>query len=178
MNTVEVQTALVRIGFPIKTDGDYGAITKQAVRDFQAGLSLGYALAIDGQAGPATHKALRHSLELGGKCGAHFYWREFASKGNGWIRVSRDLVGGLDRYRARVGPVKIISGYRDPAHNKRVGGASRSRHMVGDAVDIEQRVTVAAARTFGFRGIGYSASTGLVRHVDVRPGPVVVWKYS
>lgn len=178
MNTVEVQTALVRIGWPIKTDGDYGAITRQAVRDFQAGLSLGYALAIDGQAGPATHKALRHCLGLGGKCGSNFYFREFASKGNGWIRVSRDLVAALDRYRWATGPVSIISGYRDPAHNRRVGGATRSQHPLGTAADIPQRVTVARARSFGFRGIGYQRSTGLVRHVDMRPGPVVVWRYG
>ncbi len=178
MNTTELQTALVRIGWPIKTDGDYGAITRQAVRDFQAGLSLGYALTIDGQAGSATYKALDHSLSLGGKCGSNFYFREFASKGNGWIRTSRDLVAGLDRYRWKTGPVKIISGYRDPAHNTRVGGKPRSQHPLGTAADIEQRVSVATARSFGFRGIGYQGATGLVRHVDMRPGNVVVWRYS
>ncbi|MFK7912286.1 MAG: D-Ala-D-Ala carboxypeptidase family metallohydrolase [Pseudomonadales bacterium] len=31
--------------------------------------------------------------------------------------------------------LKILSGYRTPRHNKRVGGASYSRHMYGDAVD-------------------------------------------
>ncbi len=31
--------------------------------------------------------------------------------------------------------VKIKSGYRCPTHNKAVGGAPKSRHMVGDAVD-------------------------------------------
>ncbi|MEL6671037.1 MAG: D-Ala-D-Ala carboxypeptidase family metallohydrolase [Bacteroidota bacterium] len=33
----------------------------------------------------------------------------------------------------------IYNGYRHPAYNKRVGGASRSRHIVGEAVDISIR---------------------------------------
>lgn len=32
-------------------------------------------------------------------------------------------------------PVMIRSAYRCPAHNARVGGAPKSRHLVGDAVD-------------------------------------------
>lgn len=32
-------------------------------------------------------------------------------------------------------PLKINSGYRCPTHNKKVGGASKSRHIQGDAVD-------------------------------------------
>lgn len=32
-------------------------------------------------------------------------------------------------------PIKVNSWYRDPVTNRRVGGASQSRHMVGDAVD-------------------------------------------
>jgi uncharacterized protein YcbK (DUF882 family) len=32
-------------------------------------------------------------------------------------------------------PVVVNSWYRDPVTNRRVGGASQSRHMVGDAVD-------------------------------------------
>ena len=33
-------------------------------------------------------------------------------------------------------PIKIISGYRSPRCNKRVGGAKKSQHMVGKAADI------------------------------------------
>jgi hypothetical protein len=39
----------------------------------------------------------------------------------------RGLFGGA--------PIKVNSWYRDPVTNRRVGGASQSRHMVGDAVD-------------------------------------------
>lgn len=35
--------------------------------------------------------------------------------------------------------VKIKSGYRCPKHNKQVGGAPKSRHIVGDAADFVVR---------------------------------------
>jgi hypothetical protein len=43
----------------------------------------------------------------------------------------------LQEIRHKLGdkPLIINSWYRDPATNRAVGGASRSRHMVGDAVD-------------------------------------------
>lgn len=32
--------------------------------------------------------------------------------------------------------VHMTSGYRDPAHNKKIGGATSSKHMSGQAIDI------------------------------------------
>jgi uncharacterized protein YcbK (DUF882 family) len=44
----------------------------------------------------------------------------------------------LEVMRARLGrPISIISGYRCAARNKRVGGAPASRHLWGDAVDLQ-----------------------------------------
>ncbi len=44
----------------------------------------------------------------------------------------------LEVMRARLGrPISIISGYRCAARNKRVGGAPNSRHLWGDAVDLQ-----------------------------------------
>lgn len=60
-------------------------------------------------------------------------------------------------------PVQIISWYRCPRRNREVGGASQSRHMIGDATDhpIEwvrarggQDRLVGLARKAGHRGIG------------------------
>src|SRR5688500_13996090 len=71
-------------------------------------------------------------------CG--FRFTEFASKGNGWIRVHRELVRGLEEYRELVdGPVVVVSGYRDKAHNTKVGGAPSSQHLYGNAVDSTRR---------------------------------------
>ncbi len=181
MNGREIQQALRDIGWPLQVDGDVGAVTKQAVRDFQSGLAF-INMAIDGIPGPATQHELRVCLERGGRCGLFFTYREFKSKGNGWIRVNRNLVFGLDRYRERFGPTSIVSGYRDPVHNKRVGGKPASRHLYGDASDISQRATVSQVRALGrFTGIGYQGSTGRVRHVDTRPGNPsrpIVWRYG
>ena len=34
-------------------------------------------------------------------------------------------------------PIQITSGYRSPAHNKKVGGASKSSHLTAKAADIK-----------------------------------------
>lgn len=59
-------------------------------------------------------------------------------------------------------PLKVTSGYRDPEHNARVGGAKNSQHIHGKAFDVdvsdlsrEERVNlITQARAAGFRGIG------------------------
>lgn len=51
--------------------------------------------------------------------------------------LKEDVVYKLDRARELFGfPIKITSGYRDPAHNKEIGGVSSSAHTKGMAVDI------------------------------------------
>lgn len=44
------------------------------------------------------------------------------------LQVLRDILGK---------PIKINSGYRSPAYNKKVGGAAKSMHLFGMAVDIQ-----------------------------------------
>lgn len=189
----EVQRLLRMIGWPLVVDGEAGPKTKEAIRDFQAGYARRN-LAVDGVAGAKTLASLRWSAEHGGRCSAHFAFREFRSKesscnGNGWIKVDRELVRGLERYRQAIGgPVVIVSGYRDPAKNACEGGASQSQHLHANAADIPPRLTVADVKALGcFSGIGYEGATGLVRHVDVRhrnPNPTggtirnpTVWRY-
>ncbi len=44
---------------------------------------------------------------------------------------------GLDKWREEFGSPRIInSAYRNPQHNQNIGGATRSRHMFGDAADL------------------------------------------
>ena len=69
------------------------------------------------------------------------------------------LVFWLDLFRAAWGsPVKINSGFRCPAHNAEVGGAAKSRHLLGCAADIAPvtgdlgRFKALAWRMFGLPG--------------------------
>jgi uncharacterized protein YcbK (DUF882 family) len=78
--------------------------------------------------------------------------------------------------------MRVISGYRDVAYNRLIGGARQSQHMEGRAADIV--VTGAAPRTVhlaamalhegGHRLGGLGIYDGFV-HVDVRPGAVARW---
>jgi uncharacterized protein YcbK (DUF882 family) len=109
---------------------------------------------------------------------AHFREEEFRSRGDGTVRVEARLVWHLEKLRTLIGgrPIRIVSGYRDPAHNRRVGGAVNSRHLHGDAADIPRGVaTVEQARSAGFTGIGRSGPWAV--HVDMRPGPRGEWTY-
>jgi hypothetical protein len=114
---------------------------------------------------------LRKSVRQRCSCSPNFNFTEFKSEGDGWIKVSRELVLGLEEYRELVGgPVSVISGYRDPQRNASIPGASKnSQHLYGNAADIAPVKTVAEVKRLGrFSGIGYQGASGLVRHVDVR----------
>lgn len=75
-------------------------------------------------------------------------------------------------------PLTVTSGYRDPSHNAKVGGAKGSQHMHGNALDIsaagmsqEERLALAeAARNAGFQGFGFYDNS---LHFDV--GPPRAW---
>ena len=42
----------------------------------------------------------------------------------------------MDPLREKVGAIRVNSGYRTPAHNKQIGGATNSQHCKGEAADI------------------------------------------
>lgn len=110
-----------------------------------------------------------------GDLSKNFSAREFADKRTGEIRVDPELVRRLQLLRDQLGvPIYIRSGYRSPATNKAVGGARNSQHLYGRAADLTSGVcTVERAKRIGFTGIGDCA--GWAVHVDVRPGPQVVF---
>jgi zinc D-Ala-D-Ala carboxypeptidase len=111
-----------------------------------------------------------------GDLSAHFNRSEFRCHHCGVVEVDQLLVARLELLRARVGkPLTIVSGYRCPEHNRAVGGAPHSQHLSGRAVDpVAGYCDVPTAEKVGFRGIGVRA--GKVVHLDVRAGPVVVFK--
>lgn len=88
---------------------------------------------------------------------------------------------------ARVGrpvPLAVISGYRSPAWNERVGGAKASQHLAGRAADVRPNGCPVAllhqvARELHDRGAirigGLGRYPGWV-HLDVRPGAqIATW---
>jgi len=83
------------------------------------------------------------------------------------------LLDKLEELRAAVGkPLVCFSWYRCPEHNKKVGGAPKSQHMSGKAVDLSAAAIgvdnlAAAAEKVGFDGIGKYYKQNFV-HVDVR----------
>ena len=110
----------------------------------------------------------------------HFKLKEFACKNSEAVIVSEKLCYVLEAIRAHFGkPVIVTSGYRTPEYNAKVGGAAKSRHMLGIAADIQiagvKPADVAAyARTLmpTYGGIGiYSTFT----HIDIRSN-VANWK--
>ena len=73
--------------------------------------------------------------------GEHFVLMEFASRdGADGVLVHPALVAVLDRLREHFdAPVTVNSGYRTPFHNRRIGGATNSRHVMGLAADVVVR---------------------------------------
>jgi uncharacterized protein YcbK (DUF882 family) len=54
------------------------------------------------------------------------------------LRNIQELAKNLQVLRDEVKkPIKITSGYRDPSFNKKIGGASQSRHITGQAADLK-----------------------------------------
>lgn len=82
----------------------------------------------------------------------------------------------LEKIRAHFGgrPVRILSGYRSPAHNAAVGGAKTSQHMFGTACDIvidgvpPGHVAEFAATLPEVGGVGRYPKQQFT-HVDIRP---------
>lgn len=163
-------------GDALRRMGGFPAGDEEDVYGFQAGFSF-WDLAIDGDAGPETEKAIRYALDNGGRCGRYFTFAEFGCRHCGRCRISRFHVRQLDQYREHVGPVPIISGTRCDEHNAAVGGATNSQHRpypnnrgVSTATDIPGAMTVSELADLGlFSGLGYVPSEGdVVVHADSR----------
>lgn len=72
------------------------------------------------------------------KLSENFCVREFACKdGSDTIKIDLDLIPLIQRFRNYVeAGVYFNSAYRTPSYNKKVGGATNSYHVKGQALDI------------------------------------------
>lgn len=71
---------------------------------------------------------------------SNFLLSEFESPDTREVKVDNILLGKLQSLRSALKkPIKINSAYRTPEHNIAVGGAKKSRHLYGRAVDISIR---------------------------------------
>ena len=105
---------------------------------------------------------------------SHFLVKEFACRdGSDPVLVAPALVMVLESIRTHFGkPVRVHSGYRTPAYNKKVGGKPHSQHTCGTAADLSipgvppQKVADYARQLMpDWGGVGvYKTFT----HIDVR----------
>ena len=109
----------------------------------------------------------------------NFTIEELRSKGDGSALINWKALKMLQAVRHYVArPLYIISAYRDPVHNQKVGGARGSYHLKGRAFDVstsgwtfKQRMElVVHAAHWGFEGFGFY--DGFI-HLD--NGPTRVW---
>lgn len=103
----------------------------------------------------------------------NFRVKEFkCNDGSDQILIDDELVEKLQVIRSYYGRAVIInSGYRTPAYNKKIGGATNSQHCLGKACDIhlngiKPTELFEFAKKIGFTGVGLY-SWGV--HVDTRP---------
>ena len=99
---------------------------------------------------------------------------EIACRGTGAIKINTEAMDKLQSLRNRLGkPLIVRSGYRSPSHNRAVGGAPASKHMLGTAFDIAMSnhdpvAFAEAARAVGFLGFGTYPRSGFM-HIDLGP---------
>jgi hypothetical protein len=83
--------------------------------------------------------------------------------------MSEKLIRGLDAARGMAGVAFTIeSGYRSPAHNKKVGGAEHSGHITFEAADID-----AQTPQMRFRLLSALIIAGFDR-IELKPGNIHV----
>lgn len=102
--------------------------------------------------------------------------QEIACRGTGKLMIDARALDMLQALRDEIGrPMILNSAYRSPEHNRKVGGAKRSKHLEGIAFDVrmdnhDPQDFMAAARKLGFNGIGEYPVLGFC-HIDARSTP-------
>jgi hypothetical protein len=159
MTIKQKQCLLYFLGYYVgKIDGDWGTLSKIATKAFQKDFG---GLVVDGIAGDATVKAMKHAVAYGmpekkdnsAPAKSADWWdeikyfkkAEFSCKCGKYCNghpteMNQKVVKAADKVREHFGVEAIVtSGLRCSQHNANVGGVSNSRHKQGKAIDF--RVT-------------------------------------
>ena len=113
----------------------------------------------------------------------NFTSEEFACKcGCGYDTPNPELIRMLQAARDMYGkPIRITSGCRCIKHNRNVGGASSSAHLVGKAADIatptgkDRYLIIESLMAAGFKRIGINFKQRFI-HADIddsKPHPTI-----
>ena len=108
------------------------------------------------------------------------YWETpYTANECGGTKISEKALLALNKIRLQTKKrFKIVSGYRNPELNEKVGGAKHSMHLQGLALDLKIPVACreefySAAINAGFKGFGWGKSTV---HIDM--GEKRWWTYD
>lgn len=189
MNNKQKQCLLCYLGYYTGAiDGIWGTLSKAATKAFQAD----YGLKQDGIFGIETEKKILAVIASGEKPTESkieepdwddiefFSKKEFKCKCggkhcNGYpAEIDMGMVRAVDEIRRRIGkPLGVNSGLRCKQHNTNVGGAKSSRHMAGDAADLQKPsgITVDEMAAIAEAVIGNTGGIGKYTwgiHVDTR----------
>jgi GH24 family phage-related lysozyme (muramidase) len=152
------------------------------------------ALFVGGQQQEQQPGRVRPGDPFSTRLSAHFTLGEFALgqearrfTAQHQVDTAAELAAFLERVRSRFGkPVVITSGYRPPAINRSVGGASQSEHLydapgVGAVDFYVDGATIGVVQDWCDKewpySVGYGAPKGFV-HLGIRKGrPRVRWDY-
>lgn len=163
----------VSYGEQMDLDGSFGPQTARAVTNFQRA----YGLSPDGIAGPATYAKI-YALQDADCTPAHFTFGEATQNcGKGFTGTAaqrQNVIRALwkaEALRHQMGdrPLVVTSGFRDPSCNASVGGASNSRHLTGNALDVvptSGATLCGIARQARYSGWGTILGPGYPDHGD------------
>lgn len=188
----EIQKRLSQWGFNLIADGIFGPKTHAAVKEFQKAMGL----LVDGIVGRNTYSALydeiiqvKHFKKEEFKCKCNKYCTGYINKNYEYGNISYALLILLERIRSEVSKrykktipcnISFNGGYRCYRHNRNVGGAGGSMHILGKAADIMfagvpvSVVNSIAEKINPYGGVGLKGNS--ITHVDVR-GQKARWYY-
>lgn len=173
-------------GESLSIDGEFGAATTAAVARFQEA----YGLSSDGVADDETYAQI-YELQSPDCTPIHFTYEEFNSCNSDWSGGKVDAetakanalvsMWKLEAMRHAMGdnPIVLSSGFRSVSCNDAVGGASDSRHLYGDGIDLVGEASFCdfaqQAREHGFTGILGPGFPGHDDHAHLDGRPDLYW---